>query len=142
MVVKIQKIRGAEDLSIPSYAHPGDAGLDLYSREETTLAPGERKMIPTGVQFAIPDGYVGLVWDKSGLSMKEGLKTLGGVLDSGYRGELMVGMVNVSSQPYTFLRGHKVAQLLIQKIERVDIEEVLTFEETSRGEGGFGSTGK
>lgn len=126
----------------PSYAHPGDAGLDLYAREETRLLPGERKMIPTGLQFEVPEGYVGLVWDKSGLSMKNGLKTLGGVLDSGYRGELMVGMVNLSSEPYTFLRGHKVAQLLIQKIENPEIKVVAELGKTARGGGGFGSTGK
>jgi dUTP pyrophosphatase len=142
VVIKIQKISGTEDLPTPSYAHPGDAGLDLYSREETTLAPGERKMIPTGLRLEVPDGYVGLVWDKSGVSIEEGLKTLGGVLDSGYRGELMVGMINLSTTTYTFLRGHKVAQLLIQKIENPKIEIVAGLGQTTRGEGGFGSTGK
>lgn len=142
MILKIKKIAGAEDLPTPNYAHSGDAGLDLYAREETTLLPGERKMIPTGLQFEVPEGYVGLVWDKSGLSIKNGLKTLGGVLDSGYRGELMVGIVNLGNESYTFKRGHKVAQLLIQKIENPEIKVVTELGETARGEGGFGSTGK
>jgi dUTP pyrophosphatase len=138
----LKKLPGAEDLPEPAYAHPGDAGLDLYTREEVTLLPGKRVAIPTGLTVVIPEGYVGLVWDKSGLAIREGLKTLGGVVDAGYRGEVLVGMVNVGDKPYIFLRGHKVAQLLIQKIEQAEIVAVETLDETSRGEGGFGSTGK
>lgn len=129
-------------MPIPSYAHPGDAGLDLCARETITLKPGERAAIPTGLRFEIPEGYAGLIWDKSGLSIREGLKTLGGVVDAGYRGEVLVGMVNLGSKSYTFLRGHKVAQLLIQKVERVEIIEMEALDKTDRGEGGFGSTGK
>ena len=92
--------------------------------------------------MAIPEGYVGLIWDKSGLSQKFGLKNLGGVVDSGYRGEIMVGIVNLGKEDYKFEPGQKVAQLLIQKVESPKIEEVENLEEGLRGENGFGSTGK
>ena len=138
--LKIKKIH--EHAVVPQYAHAGDAALDLYAVSQTTLAPGERTAIATGVAFEIPDGYVGLIWDKSGLSMKNGLKTLGGVVDSTYRGEVLVGMINLSQEPYTFEVGHKVAQMIIQKKEDVTVEEVGELSDTARGEGGFGSTGK
>lgn len=127
---------------MPSYAHPGDAGLDLYAAETTTVAPGQNVAVPTGVAMEIPDGYVGLIWDKSGLAIKNRLKTLGGVVDSGYRGEVLVGMINLSSEPYTFEKRHKVAQMVIQKKEDVRVEEVDELSDTVRGTGGFGSTGK
>lgn len=127
---------------LPGYAHPGDAGMDLYACESVTLGRGERVQVKTGIAVHIPDEHVGLVWDKSGLSHKHGLKTMGGVIDAGYRGEIMVGMVNLGDEPYTILAGHKVAQMLIQKVERVEIEEVLDLDGSSRGEAGFGSTGK
>lgn len=142
MKIQIKQIEGAEDIPLPSYGHPGDAGLDLYAREEVTLLPGERKSIPTSIQMAIPDGYVGLIWEKSGLAFKHGIKTYGGVIDAGYRGEIMIGVMNVGGDPYTFERGHKVAQMLIQKVELVALEVVEKLDDTSRGEGGFGSTGK
>ncbi len=129
---------------MPSYAHAGDAGLDLYARVAVTLAPGERAQVPTGVAVAIPDGYVGLVWDKSGLSQKHGLKTLGGVVDAGYRGEVLVGVVNLDVMPYTIEQHHKVAQMLIQQVEAVAVVEVQVLPESTseRGTKGFGSTGK
>jgi dUTP pyrophosphatase len=106
------------------------------------LLPGEYKAIPTGISIEIPDGYVSLVWDKSGLAIKNGLKTLGGVIDAGYRGEYMIGMINLGSAPYTFEKGHKVAQILIQKIEQVQFDYVDELSETDRGESGFGASGK
>lgn len=139
LTLKIKKLR---DVTLPSYAHPGDAGLDLCAAEKTTLKPGERKAIPSGIAMEIPDGYVGLVWDKSGVSIKEGIKTLAGVADSGYRGEIMIGVINLSKKSYTFEKNHKVAQLLIQKIERPTIKEVSELSDTVRGAGRFGSTGK
>lgn len=126
---------------LPRYAHQGDAGLDLYAAHTVTLRPGERAQVGTGVACAIPEGHVGLIWDKSGLAQKQGLKTLGGVVDSGYRGEVMVGVVNLGSEPYTLEAGHKVAQMLVQEVETVEIEEVRELSDTSRGTGGFGSTG-
>ncbi len=127
---------------MPTYAHPGDAGLDMYTCEAVTVAPGERVTVSTGIAMEIPEGYVGLVWDKGGVSIKGGLKTLGGVVDSPYRGEIMIGIINLSSEPYVFEKGHKVAQMVIQKKENVSVEEVTELGDTSRGEGRFGSTGK
>ena len=130
------------DAKIPSYAHAGDAGMDLFAPESVTIAPGERKTIGTGLAFEVPDGYVGLLWDKSGLSHKHGIKSFGGVLDSGYRGELFAGVMNLSDTPYTFEKGHKIIQLLIQKIEQPEIVEITELSESDRGAGGLGSTGK
>lgn len=127
---------------MPKYALPGDAAFDLLASESITFKPGERVQVKTGLKMEIPEGYVGFIWDKSGLSHKGGLKTLGGVIDSSYRGEVMVGMINLSDAPYAFEKGNKVAQMCIQKKEEVTIVEAETLSETTRGEGGFGSTGK
>ncbi|KND46733.1 MAG: Deoxyuridine 5'-triphosphate nucleotidohydrolase [Parcubacteria bacterium C7867-006] len=140
MILKVKRLES--DAILPSYAHPGDAGLDIYSGEDLTLAPGESGKVKTGVSLEIQDGFVGLVWDKSGLSINHGIKTLGGVVDSGYRGEIMIGVINLGKESYTFEKGHKVAQMLIQKIERVEVIESDELNDTSRGVGGFGSTGK
>ncbi len=137
--IKIQKTN--PDIKIPSYAHPGDAGMDLYSAENTVIKPGERKVISTGIKMEIPSGYVGLIWDKSGLASKHGLKTMAGVIDSIYRGEVGVVMINLDDQEYQVEKNTKIAQMLIQKIESVEIEEVENLEDSSRGEGGFGSSG-
>ena len=140
MKIKIKKIH--PDAIIPKYAHPGDAGMDLYTVEAFELEPSERKSIPLGISIEIPEGYVGLMWDKSGLSHKYGIKTFGGVIDSGYRGEIHAGVMNLSDKYFKFEKGQKIIQLLIQKIENVDFEEVSELSDSSRGEGGLGSTGK
>ncbi len=140
LTLRIKKL--SADVTLPQYAHRGDAALDLYANVAVTLQPGEKTAVPTGIAMEIPDGYVGLIWDKSGIAIKGGLKTLGGVVDSTYRGEVLVGIINLSQEVYTFERGHKVAQMIIQKKEDVVIEEVSELSETARGEGGFGSTGK
>lgn len=140
MQVKI-KILG-EGFKVPTYAYHGDAAFDLLARTEAELKPGEWKDVPTGLAMEIPEGYAGLIWDKSGVAIKNGLKTLGGVIDSGYRGEVKVGIVNLSDKKYKFEKGQKVAQMIIQKIERPEIVEVLELSETSRGDKGFGSSGK
>lgn len=140
LVLKIKKVH--PDAVAPVYAHHGDAGFDLYTPEEITIKPNERLQISTGVALEIPEGYAGLIWDKSGLSHNNGLKTLGGVIDSGYRGEVKVGMINLADKPYTFAKGHKVAQMIIQKIEQLEMLEVNQLHDSSRGVGGFGSTGK
>jgi dUTP pyrophosphatase len=140
MKIKIKKLHS--DAIIPKYAHPGDAGMDLYTVEAFELKPGERKSIKLGIAMEIPSGYVGLIWDKSGLSHKYGLKTLGGVIDSIFRGEIQVGVINLSTEPIKFEKGHKIAQLLIQKVESVVLKEVDELSDSSRGDGGFGSTGK
>lgn len=140
MFVKVKRLN--KDAKIPMYAHPGDAGLDLYSIEKKVIKPKERTGIRTGISLAIPKGYVGLVWDKSGLALKEGLTTLAGVCDSGYRGELTVVVLNTSGKNIKIEKDQKVAQFLIQPINNVKIKEVEELDQTSRGEGGFGSTGK
>lgn len=139
MELKIKKLRN--DARVPTRAHHDDAGIDLYACGEHVVAPQMTAMIPLGVAFEIEKGYVGLMWDKSSLGSKS-LKTLGGVIDAGYRGEVLVMVHNLGSVPYTFLHGHKVAQLLIQKVEFPDIREVEELPDSLRGEGGFGSTGK
>lgn len=140
MILKIKKL--TTDAVLPSYAHVGDAGLDMYSNEVVVIKPGESVKVKTGISMEIPDGCVGLVWDKSGLSTNHKIKTLGGVIDSGYRGESLIGLINLGDTSYIIEKGHKVAQVLIQKIERVDVVEVEELTDTSRGVGGFGSTGK
>ncbi len=140
LILKIKKL--SPDIKIPSYGHSGDAAFDLSARDAVTIQPMERRQVATGLAMEIPAGYVGLVWDKSGISHKGGLKTLGGVVDAGYRGEIMVGIINLSNESYVFEKGHKVAQMIIQKCEAVEIQEVTELTDTTRGTGGFGSTGK
>ncbi len=135
-------IRLDKSMKMPAYAYQDDGAFDLYSRERITIKPGERLSIPTGLKMEIPPGYVGFIWDKSGLSHKFGLKTFGGVADAGYRGEILVGMMNLGTEPYTFEKNHKLAQMTIQLREKVDIVEVEELGESTRGEAGFGSTGK
>lgn len=131
-----------EDSKVPTFAHPGDAGMDLYAHETITIPAGQKAIVPTGVAMAIPEGYVGLIWDKSGVAIKGGVKVLGGVIDAGYRGEVMVGMINLTDADYVFEVGHKVAQMIIQERVQPEITLVDDLDATSRGEGGFGSTGK
>ncbi len=140
MILKVKKLHS--DAILPSYAHPGDAGLDMYSNETVTIEPGQAHKVKTGIAFEIPDGYVGLIWDKSGVAFNHKLKTLSGVIDSGYRGEAMLSLINLSNTPCTIEKGHKVSQMLIQKVETVEVKEVNELSETKRGEGGFGSTGR
>lgn len=140
MEIKVKKLH--KDAKLPTYAHHDDAGFDLYAIESVSIPVGARVLVGTGIAIEIPDGYVGLIWDKSGLSMVHGLKNLGGVIDAGYRGEIKAGVVNLSAEDYTITAGHKVAQMLIQKVEHADIKEVAGLSDTLRGHGGFGSTGK
>ncbi len=140
ITIKIKKLK--PDAVLPNYAHSGDAGMDMYASEDVHIRKGERAKVPTGIAMEIPEGYVGLVWDKSGLSINHGLKTLGGVIDAGYRGEIIIGIANLSSEDYTLEKGHKVAQLLIQKIESPVVEEAIELKDSHRGEKGLGSTGK
>lgn len=132
------------DAQLPSYAHPGDAGLDLRSCEDVVLKPGQRAAVATGLAVAIPDGYAGFVHARSGRALKEGLAlpNAPGLIDAGYRGELKVLLVNLDPEtPIEIYRGEKIAQMVIQKVEDASTQIVESFDETSRGEGGFGSTG-
>lgn len=140
MKLKIKKIH--PDAKIPHYAHAGDAGFDLFVPESVTLEAQERKSIPLGLAVEIPDGYAGLLLDKSGLSHKHGLKSFGGVIDSGYRGEIHAGIMNLGDKPYTLEKGHKIIQMLIMPVQFVDIEETDELSSSERGEGAFGSSGK
>ncbi len=126
----------------PNYAHSFDAGMDLFCLENISISPNERVQVNTGIAMEIPEGFVGLIWDKSGISHKGGLKTLGGVVDSEYRGEIKIGIINLSQEVYNFEAGQKVAQMLIQKVEQVELMESEELSDTVRGEGAFGSTGK
>jgi dUTP pyrophosphatase len=133
-----------KSLPIPKYAHKGDAGLDLYSSINCILNPYDRKLIPTGIKIAIPEGYAGFVQAKSGLAIKYGLALVNspGLIDSGYRGEVCVILINLDKQNKILInKGDKICQLIIQKIENVDLEVSEDLEKTDRGEGGFGSTG-
>lgn len=128
----------------PEYAHATDAGMDLFSNtDDVVLGPGARALIPTGVSVAVPIGFVGLIMDKSGLALKQGLSVLGGVIDSGYRGEINVILLNTSAETITIQAKQKVAQMLIQPVHQATIYEVDELPEAGdmRGKGGFGSTG-
>ncbi len=140
LTLKIKKLH--PDAIIPSYAHEGDAAVDLYSCVTVTIQPGERVQIGTGIAIELPPDHATYIWDKSGLSHKHGLKTLGGIIDAGYRGEYKVGMVNLSNEPYTVEKGHKIAQMFIEKRTLLEFIEVDELSDSSRGAGGFGSTGK
>jgi dUTP pyrophosphatase len=140
MKLKVKKLNPL--VKLPAYAHPGDAGMDIFSSEHISLEPGQYLAVATGLAFEIPKGFVGLIWDKSGLSTNHGMKVLGGVIDSGYRGEIRIGIINLSKKVYIFEPGDKVAQMLIQKIEIPKIVEIQLLSETKRGSKGFGSTGK
>jgi len=132
------------DLPLPGYAHPGDAGLDLYAADSTTLQPGERALVPCGIAVAIPAGHVGLVNPRSGLAVDHGLTLLNapGTIDSGYRGELKVLLVNLGQVAVEVRHGERVAQLLLLPVTQVDVREVDRLDVTARGTGGFGSTGR
>lgn len=140
MKLKIKKLN--PDAKIPKYAHHDDAGFDLFAIENTSVKIGDRIPVKTGLVMEIPEGYVGLIWDKSGLSVKHGIKTIAGVVDSTYRGEILVAVTNIGKEDYLFEKGHKVAQMIIQKKETVEFEEVDNLSTTARGEGRLGSTGK
>ena len=132
------------DLPLPSYAHPGDAGLDLFAADTTTLRPGERALVPTGVALAIPDGFVGLVHPRSGLAVDHGLTVLNapGTIDSGYRGEVKVLLINHGEEVAEVTHGQRIAQLVLMRVDMVDVREVDLLDSTVRGTGGFGSTGR
>ncbi|SRR3989339_766097 len=139
--VKIKKL--SSDAIIPKYAHSGDAGLDLYSTEDKTLNAGEYALIPTGIAISIPLGYEAQVRPKSGLSANFGISVLNtpGTVDSNYRGEIKVILINLSKQTYKVEKGKKIAQMVFNRVEEAVFNEVSELDDTSRGSGGFGSTG-
>ncbi|MBA51839.1 MAG: dUTP diphosphatase [Acidimicrobiaceae bacterium] len=144
LVIPVQRLNS--DLPLPNYAKPGDAGADLIANEEVTLPPGGgRALIGTGIAVAIPRGYAGFVQPRSGLALRHGITCLNspGLIDSGYRDELKVLLVNTDpSEPYEVHRGDRIAQLVIQKVEEVAWEESDELDDTERGLGGFGHSGR
>jgi len=139
--LKVRKIN--PDAKIPSYAHEGDSGMDLYSVEEIEIQPGERKTVKTGLQIALPKGFEAQVRPKSGLAAKFGVTVLNtpGTVDSCYRGEIMVIMANLGKEAYKVEKGKKIAQMVIAAVEEAEIVEEKELDETTRKDGGFGSTG-
>jgi dUTP pyrophosphatase len=143
-VLEIAILRLDPDLPVPTYAHPGDAGADLLTTVDVTLAPGERALVPTGIAIALPLGYVALVNPRSGLAARHGLSIVNtpGTIDAGYRGEIKVLLINHDPQePIELRRGDRVAQLVVQRYEQAHFTEVSELPASSRGDGGYGSTG-
>ena len=134
-----------DDLPMPSYQNEGDAGLDVRSRVDCVLEPGERAKIPTGIAVAIPRGYAGFVLPRSGLASRHGIALVNspGLVDSGYRGEMAIIMINTDKhEAFHIKRGDRIAQLVIQRVEEVKLIRRDQLDDTARGEGGFGSTGR
>lgn len=128
--------------SLPDYASPGAAGADLRASEAVLIPPRGRAAVPTAVRLEIPPGHVGLVWPRSGLAVRHGIDTLAGVIDSDYRGEVRVVLVNHGEEPFRIAPGDRVAQLLVQRVESARFVSVARLEESERGAGGFGSSGR
>jgi len=143
-MVKIKIKLLDKSLPLPEYAKEGDAGLDLFSAIDCIIKPYERKLVPTGIKVAIPKGYAGFVQPRSGLAIKHGISVVNspGLIDSGYRGEISAILINFDrSNDFRIKKGDKICQLVIKKVEEVNLIEVNRLDESERGEGGFGSTG-
>jgi dUTP pyrophosphatase len=138
--VKIKRLN--LEAKLPSYAHPGDVGLDLFSLEDYKLAAGERRIFPFGFALEFPIGYAAIVKDKSSLPKNAGIHTMGGVFDAGYRGEYNAQLINLGNESYQIKKGDKLAQLIIYPVAIAELEEVNELSDTSRGTGAFGSTGR
>jgi dUTP pyrophosphatase len=143
--VKLRVRRLDPSAALPAYAHDGDAGLDLVANAEVTVEAGARVMVPTGIAVAIPQGHAGWVLPRSGLASRHGitLANAPGLIDSGYRGEVMISVVNLDrTQAYTIEKGERIAQLVVAAYASVVVEETEELTESERGEGGFGSSGR
>jgi dUTP pyrophosphatase len=141
--VQINFVRLDRELPVPSNAHIGDAAVDLHSRVDLTLRPGERSAVPTGIAVSIPDGFAGLILPRSGHANRHGIGVVNGpgLIDSGYRGEISVLLINHGGESVSFARGDRIAQLAIVPVPTVEWTEVEALDETERGDGGFGSSG-
>ncbi len=139
MELKIERVD--KDLELPTYAHPWDAAIDLRAAKELIIPPKEKAIVPSGIKVAIPPEHVGLIWDRSGMAAKHSMHVLAGVIDSGYRGEIGIVLINLGKEPFEVTKGMRVAQMLIQPVLNIDVKEVDSLDSTERGEGGFGSTG-
>jgi dUTP pyrophosphatase len=143
--VDVLVVRLDADLPLPSYAHPGDAGLDLLAAADVDVAPAQRVLVPTGVAIALPDGYAAFIHPRSGLAIREGLTVANapGTVDAGYRGEVKVALVNLDPESTVSVRrGDRIAQLVVQRVEYVRFHEVERLPGSARAAGGFGSTGR
>ncbi|WP_373489423.1 dUTP diphosphatase [Blastomonas sp.] len=143
ITIRLKRLAHGEGLPLPSYATPGAAGMDVVAAEDLVLQPGQRHAVATGLVMAIPDGYEVQVRPRSGLALKHGITVPNtpGTIDSDYRGELKVIMINHDSQAFAIRRGDRIAQLVAAPVQRADFAEVDDLDETARGAGGFGSTG-
>ena len=144
MSTPLAVVRLDRDLPMPSRAHDGDAGIDLFSAVDVELPPGHRALVPTGIAVAVPYGMVGLVHPRSGLAARVGLSIVNrpGTIDAGYRGEIKVALINLDpASPIVVHRGDRIAQLLVQRVELVDFVSVDRLDESARGAGGHGSSG-
>ena len=144
MSVQVLITRLDKSIPLPSYAKPGDAGADLTALIDVTLQPGERALVPTGISIALPNGYVALVHPRSGLAIKHGVTMVNspGTVDAGFRGELQIILINHDpKEAISFKKGDRIAQLVIQQVERANFVEVESLPGSDRGSGGFGSTG-
>ncbi len=140
MKIKVKRLN--DEAVLPTYAHPGDVGMDVYSLETYELKVGERKIFSVGFAMEFPSGFAAIIKDKSSLSMKQGIHTMGGVFDAGYRGEYNVNLINLGNEPYKISKGDKIAQIIIYPVAIADLEEASELSDSSRGEGRFGSSGK
>lgn len=139
MILRIKRTN--KDIPLPKYAKEGDAGMDLRTTHDVIIKPKQYELIETGISMEIPKEHVGLLWDKSGIATSRGLHSIGGVIDSGYRGEIKVALYNIGTTEQKFKKGERIIQLLIQPIKQMEIKEVEKLTETERGNKGFGSTG-
>lgn len=141
----IKRLDDAKDLPLPKYMTKGSVGLDLYAnvKEDTTILPNEIRLIPTGISISLPDGYEAQIRPRSGLALKHGISLVNtpGTIDSDYRGEINLILINFGKEPFTVRRGDRIAQMVINKVEIPEVVEVEELDSTERGEGGFGSTG-
>ncbi|MGE5552757.1 MAG: dUTP diphosphatase [Betaproteobacteria bacterium] len=146
LCLRVERLPHGAGLPLPAYLSPGAAGCDLVAAvaEPVTLAPGERRLIPTGLRLALPPGYEGQVRPRSGLAWRHGVTCLNspGTIDADYRGEVGVILVNLGQEPFTVRRGERIAQLVVARVEQVEWEEVEELDATERGAGGFGHTGR
>lgn len=140
MYIHVKKLVAYAQL--PVRQHPDDAGLDLFAAEDAVVPARSRQAVGTGIAVMLPSGYAALFWDRSGLAFKEGITVLGGVIDASYRGEYRVLLYNTSDKEVAVKRGERIAQMLIQRVELCAVIETQKFDETERGSGGFGSTGR
>ncbi|MCX6798783.1 MAG: dUTP diphosphatase [Candidatus Diapherotrites archaeon] len=141
MKILVKKLSG--DAIVPAYAHKGDSGMDLFANETAELQPGERRLVKTGIAIAVPHGFEAQVRPKSGIAINDGVTVLNtpGTVDSSYRGAVCVILVNLGDKKYLVEKGKKIAQLVINKVEEAQVEIADDLDKTSRGAGGFGSTG-